>query len=134
MMKIFFLEKFWRDFSCKMESGCNFLATFCHFFITFWLLFGHFLPTFDHFLTTFVQIGLFTFVTTEIPKILVFDTKKLLETYEIPRKLLQIWRDLVESYSRHILKFSSSKSEIQKNIFKSWTKVKNQPKEVFLSH
>ena len=60
--------------------------------------------------------------------------QKLLGRYVNRKKILQIRRDLVESYSRHILKFSRSKSEIQKNIFKSATKVKNQPNPFKLTH
>ena len=40
-----------------------------------------------------------------------FSSKKLLWNLFVTSKLYQIWRDLVESYSQHILKFSNSNYE-----------------------
>jgi len=47
----------------------------------------------------------------KFPKIAIFNTKTLFWKFLFTLKRLQIWRDLVESYSRHILKFSSSNSK-----------------------
>ena len=44
----------------------------------------------------------------------------------VTKKQYQIWRDLIESYSQHILKFYDSNSKSKKNLRKSVTKVKNQ--------
>ena len=49
----------------------------------------------------------------KIPKFSMFGHEKLLWDHFFRKKLLQIRRDLVESYSRHILKISSSNSDIQ---------------------
>ena len=49
----------------------------------------------------------------KIPKIPMFSSKKLLWNLFVTSKLYQIWRDLVESYSQHILKFSNSNSEFE---------------------
>ena len=48
------------------------------------------------------------------PKSPIFNSQKLLWNVVAARKTPRIWRDLVESYSRHILKLPNSNSEFQK--------------------
>ena len=49
----------------------------------------------------------------KIPKIPISKSKKIFEIYILIRKILQIRRDLVESFVRHILKVPDSNSRIQ---------------------
>ena len=65
----------------------------------------------------------------KIPKILKFSNFELEKRFWnifFLNKFLTIWRDLVESYSEYILKFSSYSSEIQKVSSQVSEKVKNQ--------
>ena len=69
-------------------------------------------------------VGWLTSSELKIPKIPISKSKELVGKVLGPLELLQIRRDLVESYSRHILEPPNSKYEFQKNRRKSATKVK----------